>query len=78
MAEVVVQKPPIKKATTAAVIIIFFIFKSLYPCRAQPFIFRLLYKLFGIRCIVRVGEEDNKKKPAPQSYLEVKALVCPK
>ena len=36
-----------------------------------------LSQLFGFRCIVRVGEEGNKKKPAPQSYLEVKALALP-
>ena len=35
-----------------------------------------LFQLFGFRCIICVWGKGNKK-PAPQSYLEVKALALP-
>ena len=68
--------PPATKAITSISKPTTFIFSTLNPCRAQLLFQCLLYQLFGFRFIVRVG--GKVKKPAPQSYLEVKALVCPK
>lgn len=48
----------------------FFHFVIHYSYRAQLLDYRLLYKLFGFRYIVRVGEEGNKKSPHPNPILK--------
>ena len=57
----------------------FFHFVIHYSYRAQLLDYRLLSPSFSASAAYRsrLGKRQQKK-PAPQSYLEVKALACPK